>query len=216
MKKWAILAFLCISVTAFAVPDIEFADGASPGGWLYDGSNTFSFTPPITITDVQGSGTDALNSQFVHLPNFVISDYTVIGAGMATATVTPQGPLQIWNTQDQTGTKLLDADFIGSGSFLAYFTAGNMYAQVNPDLVVTNVNNTISSGLLGTINVDTLLGFTLTLNHESSFTSFMYQSPSQSASDGFSGQLNIIPEPMTMSLMGIGGLILAGKRNFRK
>jgi hypothetical protein len=32
MKKWVVLAFLCISVTAFAVPDIQFSPGGtSPG-----------------------------------------------------------------------------------------------------------------------------------------------------------------------------------------
>ena len=213
---WVLLISICFCSTLVAVPVIEFVDGASPGAWHYDGLNTFSFIQPITISDVQGSGADTLNGKFVHLPNLAISGYTDISPGIATATITPQGPLQIWDTSDLTGTKLLDADFLGTGGFFAYFTAGNLYAQPIPELIVTAVDNSILSVLLGTINIDTLLGMTLTLNHEDIFTSFMYQNPEQSATNGFSGQLIIIPEPMTMALMGLGGLILLGKRSRRK
>ena len=103
-KAWVLLLSICCCSTLLAVSDIEFVDGTSPGAWYYDGSDTFSFIQPITISDVEGSGTDTLNGQFVHLPNLEVSGYTDISLGMATATITPQGPLQIWDTPDLTGT----------------------------------------------------------------------------------------------------------------
>lgn len=214
MKKLSVVLLACLVVSPLlAVPDIEFVDSQSPGGWYYDGADTFSFTQPVNVSDVQGGGTDTLNGMFVHIPDLVLSGYFDFGSS-ASANVTPQASLEIWDTQDTSGTKLLEADFTTSGSFFAYYSTASVYAEVETEMTVTALNNSIASNLLSGIGLGTQLGWSLTLNHEDSFLDFMYQTPAQSANNGFSGQINIIPEPMTLALMAVGTALI-GRRGRR-
>jgi hypothetical protein len=218
MKSIIVTTALMITCVGMVFGGVEFVDSASPGAWQYDGVNTFSFIQPITVSDVDGSGADALNGMYVHLPVLTVSGYMVLNPGTAAATVTPQGSLQIWDTPDQTGTMLMQADFVNaSGSFFAYFAAGNLYAPDMTDLAVSAINNSIGSDFLSSLDMDTLLGLVLTLNHEDNFTDFMFQTPAVSAAGGFSGQIDIaeddnIPEPATLALLAMGGLVLLRKR----
>ena len=77
------------------------------------------------------------------------------------------------------------------------------------DIIVTYINHTIGSNLLDTINVGTELDFNLTLQHRSNFADIIGQGIK--ASGTLSGSMSIVPEPATMALLAIGGL-LARKR----
>ena len=208
MKKWVVLAFLCISVTAFAVPDIQFSPGGtSPGGWYYDGNSNFSFSQDIDIDFVLGLQTDTLYNQFVYLPNMTLSSYTPSAIpGVGTGVIQTGGIVQI---KDGSNNLLLSGT-LASGTFIAAFATSSFYPEILADIHVDYVNNSINSDYLNIISVGTYFDFNLSLQASTNFGTMIQGN--QTGSDGFSGSMTVIPEPMTIALLGLGGLLLRKKK----
>ena len=200
VKKLVVLVTLCLSVCAFgSVVDIHFSPGgATPGGWVYDGDVTLSFTQIVDIDAVEGATTDALFNQQVYIPDLVFSSgYTI---------VTPAGPIEI---RDTGGNMLLEGT-LAAGDFVSFFTIGAIYAQYANDIVVTDVDHTFGSDFLNTISVGTVLDFNLTLQFNENFSDIL--GGGEEHSNGFSGSMDIIPEPATVVLFGLGSLALIRAR----
>ena len=201
MKKLAVLVALCSSVCAFGfdVVDIQFSPGgATPGNWLYDGDVTLSFTQIVDIDAVEGATTDALFDEWVYIPDLVFSSgYTV---------VTPGGPIEI---KDNVGTLLLSGT-LSPGDFVSFFTIGATHTQYTNDVDITFINNTIGSDFLDTLSVGTKLDFNLTLQSNENFDDIL--GDGNEHGNGFSGSMDVIPEPATLSLLGLGGLALIRRK----
>jgi hypothetical protein len=210
MKKWmGFFAILCISVSAFAVPDIEFSPGGtSPGNWLYTGAGAgtgvFSFSQMIDIDAIQGATTDALYDEFVYLPSMTLASYTPgMIAGTGIGVLAGGGVVEI---KDGLGNTLVKGDLVG-GNFVAVFATSVLYPEIAMDILITEVNNTIGSAYLATLSKGMYFDLNLSLQWSKNFDT-MIQSGG-SGHNGFSGSLtSIIPEPATMILLSLGGLLL--------
>ena len=200
VKKLVVLVTLCLSVCAFGdVVDIQFSPGgATPGNWLYDGDVTLSFSQIVNIDAVEGATTDALFAQRVYVPDLVLSDGYAI--------VTPGGPVEI---RDTSGNLLLSGT-LATGGFYSFFTIGATHTQYTNDITVTMVDDTFGSDFLSRIDVGTELDFNLTLQSNENFSEIL--GDGNEHGNGFSGSMDIIPEPATICLFGLGGLGLIRRK----
>lgn len=213
MKKLlGLFIVACCCSTLIAVPDIEFSPGGTtPGGWYYDGNSNFSFSQDIDIDFIQGQQTDALYDQFVFLPDMVLTSYTPSSIdGVGTGVIQNGGVVQI---KDGLGNILLSGT-LAEGKYMATFGTSSFYPEIVADIHVDSVDNTINSAYLDTISVGTYFDFSLTLQASENFEDMIVNE--QTGSNGFSGQMTVIPEPMTIVLMGIGGVVLATKKTIKK
>ena len=201
MKKVAVLLIsVFLSAIAFGdIVDIQFSPGGStPGNWVYDGASTISFTQVVDIDAVEGATTDALFDQWVYIPDLILSSgYTV---------VTPSGPIEI---KDSSGNLLLSGTLAG-GDFVSFFTIAATHTEYTNDIVVTYIDNSIGSDFLDTLSVGTQLDFNITMQFNQNFSSIL--GDGQQHSNGFSGSMDVIPEPATIALLGLGGLLLRKRR----
>ena len=201
MKRvWVFLTVLCLASTAaFGTVDIQFSPGgATPGEWVYDGDVTLSFTQIIDIDAVMSATTDTLFDEKVFIPDLILSSgYTV---------VTPSGALEI---KDSGGTVLLSGT-LGTGDFASLFTTAVLYTQYQTDFTVTAINNTIGSDFLDTLSIGSQFDFNLTIQGNENFSDIL--GDGEEHSNGFSGGMDVIPEPATIALLGFGGFLLRRKR----
>jgi len=201
VRKLAVLLIsLCLSVSAFgATADIQFSPGgATPGGWVYDGATTLSFTQIVDIDAVGGLTGDALFDERVYIPDLILSGgYTV---------VTPGGPIEI---KDGGGNLLLSGT-LAAGDFVSVFTIAATHTQYLNDIDVTFINNSIGSAFLNTLSVGSKLDFNLTLQGNENFGDILGDGDEHG--NGFSGSMDVIPEPATICMLGLGGLVLLRKR----
>ena len=201
MKKLIVLLVsLCFAVCAFGA-DIQFSPGgATPGQWIYDGNVTLSFSQIVDIDIVCDGTTDTLFDESVFIPDLELSSgYTV---------VTPSGALEIKDS----GDNVLLSGTLASGDFGYLFTTGALYTQYKTDFIVTDINNTISSDFLDTLSIGSEFDFSITMQTTGGENFSDILGDGEEHSDGFSGQLNVIPEPATIFLLGLGGLALLRKR----
>lgn len=213
MKRLVVLSIIVgAALCAHATPDIEFSPGGtSPGGWQYQGTSStggvFSFSQDIDIDAVLGLQTDALFDELVYLPNLTLSGYAA-GVG----TVTAGGPVEIW---DVTGTTKLLSGTLAEGDYYAIFKTSVIYPdgwlEGAVDIVVDYVLHGWGSSYLDNVQVGDLYDLNLTLQASTNFDTMI--TTVGTGSNGFSGSLMVIPEPATLMILGLGGLMLLRKRS---
>jgi hypothetical protein len=202
MKKLVLISVLVgfIVMPVLAVPDIEFSPGGVfPGRWYYDGAGTFTFNQIIDVDKGLGNPGDALVGAWVHIPQLSVSG--IPGGPYTLMPVT--GTIVI---TDSTGVFTYLVGTLGSGDLYPLGTGALAYPAFQVDITNITVYNPIGSAALATIDGHPL-DFELTLNGATGGFQNMLDN-GLSRSDGFSGAMTVIPEPTTILLFTLGGLVL--------
>ena len=205
---------VCVSMPAFAMPNIEFSpDTDTAGNWNYDGAGTLSFDQDIAVDKGMSSNADALVGALVYIPTF-----TVGGIPGGPYTLTPLGDSTITITNADSSVIYLTGD-LNSGDLVPVGTIGAAYTNFQAD--ITNVAITAEGEALGSAALSAIIASdTQTLDFELSLqggSGTNYKSltemldGSHPGGNGFSGAMSI-PEPMTIALLGLGSLALLRKR----
>ena len=207
MKRLVVVLAVCaMAATSLAGLSTDINYSTDQGGsWQYDGVDTFSFIQPVGVDDVQCCPTDTLVGQFVYLPELTLSNVDING-GLVQAMITPDTMISI---RDAGGNVLLEGT-LGVGDFVAFNTISGAFSEFQTDIVVTSVSNTIDSEFLASINVGTELDYNLSLQHRSNFSDIIGHEIETGGT--LSGSMSVVPEPATMAILALGGLMLRRKK----
>ncbi len=222
MKKWGIgFAILMLAVSgAFGAYDISFTtdDG---GSWSYDGTDgIFSFHQLVGVDLVQGATVDGLVDTYVYIPELQLSGIT----SFSETVVTPYGPVTLSGVaaiavpeepadiilKDAGGAEVLKGT-LGAGQFVAYGTTAGLFPLIQVDIVIDEISPTYVSKFLGTLEVGDVMDFSLSLQGDVDMAAMVVNGIDVSGNT-FSGGMDVIPEPATLALLGLGGLLLRKRR----
>lgn len=216
MKKLGILlvTVFVLSQIASAVPDISYSNDTG-GHWSYTASATsgegaFSFVQPIGIDKVQGATTDALVNAFLFVPDLGISNLIQV---TTVPYVTYQGNVlpasSAISIKDGNGADILTGN-LTTGGIVTVGTTALLYSTIKVDITITGLPNAIGSDFITTLQVGDVLDFDLTLNG-ADMASMILGNVDNETGSSLSGSMSLIPEPMTLVLLGAGALLLRRK-----
>ena len=217
MKRYIfiIVTLLFSGVPAFATPSIEFSpDAGTAGSWTYDGAGTLSFNQYVTVDRGLSSNADALVGASVFVPTLSVG----ANAWDSSYTVKPLGSSVLTLRSPVTDVIYMKAT-LGKGDLVPVGTIGAAYSNFKADLtdvVVTDAGKSLGSAVLSAIinSGTTALDFELSLQGASGTNYYSFNqmlAGGYTGGNGFSGAMSI-PEPATITLMGLGVLAFIRKR----
>ena len=225
--KLTLLSLMVVLVTIATTPVlagtmtpqnvVEFSPAPDTSGeWAYNGAGVLSFDQDIVVDTALGSNYDALTGAHVYLPTFQVG-----GIPDAPYSLTALGSSEIAiKSADSSATYMTGT--IGGGDLITFGTIAGGFTQFQVD--ITDLFITHEGAALGSAALDILenmglpsLDFELSLQGGSGpgYYSFADMLDSGfSGSGGFSGAMSV-PEPATMALLAMGGLVLVRQRRTR-
>ena len=217
MKRFIliIVTLVFFSVPAFATPSIEFSpDAGTAGSWSYDGAGTLSFNQYVTVDRAMSSNADALVGSSVFVPTLSVN----ATAWDSSYTLKPLGTSVLTSRSPETDEIYMKAT-LGKGDLVPVGTIGAAYSNFKTDLtdvVVTDAGKSLGSAVLSAIinSGTTALDFELSLQGASGTNYYSFNqmlAGGYTGGNGFSGAMSI-PEPATITLMGLGVLAFIRKR----
>jgi len=193
---------------------VEFSPGPNTSGeWSYNGAGVLSFDHDILVDTALGSNYDALTGARVYLPTFQVG-----GIPNTPYTLTPLGDAQISIKSSDSSITYMTGT-IGGGDLATIGTVAGGFTQFQVD--ITDVFVTHEGAALGSSALDILeslglpsLDFELSLQGGSGpgyYTFADMLDGGFSGTGGFSGAMSV-PEPTTIALLAMGGLVVARRR----
>jgi hypothetical protein len=215
MKKIGFLVtVLALSQLVSALPDISYSNDEG-GNWSYtaaltSGEGAFTFVQPIGIDNVQGATIDTLVDAFLFIPTLNISNLTEVypGSGIYQGNIVPASS-EI-SIKDGTGAEIMTGT-LASGGIVTVGTTASLYPIFAIDITVTGVPNAIGSGFVNGLTVGDVLDFDLTLQG-ANIASMILNNQDNAAGSTLSGSMTFIPEPATLMLLSLGGLLLRKRK----
>ena len=216
MKRVLTLTILlsCSAGWTWGMPLIEFSpDAGTAGSWVYNGAlGTLSFNQSVSVDRGASSDTDALVGAMVQLPTFFVDgsngNYTLMPIGDPSVRIT-----------DSTGSITYMTGLLGASNLTTIGTVAAGYSGFQSD--ITHLTMTSEGVMLGSAALDLIgllntpsLDFELALvgGSDNDYYSFAQMiDGGHSGSSGFSGAISV-PEPLTIALLGLGGLSLSRMR----
>ena len=159
---------------------------------------------------------DPVLGDLVGLPDMLLSNIQTTNLGgidILTADITPNGdPL----TLTDTAAGLVMSASVDDGGLLTVGTNFIAYSNQDDDLDVTYHNAGYSSSVINGFAALDGLGYDLDLSFGGDVSASLYDlldiMADGSVSGTMSGQIVAIPEPVTLSLLAVGGIVLIRKR----
>ena len=201
------VVFLAVIQFANASADIGFSTDEG-GLWRYEGS-VFSFHQPVSVDLVQGGTSDALVGAFVELPELEVKSFTQILPGIYQGTIAPASSQIV--IRDGGGQALLTGE-LGTGGLFTVGSTASMYPEIQADITITGLAADAESVLIQSYNLGDLLDFDLTLQSAGTNLGAVIASGGSYQGDTFSGSMTLIPEPATLVILGLGGLMLRKRK----
>lgn len=211
LTLWAL-----ISTPTVASLTIQFSPGggggAAAGSWFFDGAGTLSFRHAVQVDLCNDDSLDPLVTAFalVNIPTMTVGGI-------------PGGPYTLnggaFTLTDAAGTTTYMTGTLGMGDLFPLGTTAVAYTAFEAD--ITDVTVTADGLALGSPALDYIssipaaqrhFDFELTLQGGSSTGFKDMLDTGRVGRDGFSGAMTI-PEPATLLLLGLGGLMLRKRRH---
>lgn len=219
MKRILVAITLCISVSSSAPAAVVLEFSPGTGGWTYDGAGTLTIHPTVLIDKGLGSVLDALvvNEATITLP----STFTVTGWGTG-------GPYSLipvdagFFSIEANGTTYFKG-YLGEGDLVPVSDTSTLAGgYTSPQMDIASYQITDSGLLLGSDALAAIAAYgSVVLDFDIVFSGAevgfrnMLENNLE-GQDNFSGSISIIPEPATMTILGLGGLVLLRKRKQHK
>ncbi len=222
--KLSLLGLMALLVTISVAPAqagtmppqnvIEFSPGPDTSGeWSYNGAGVLSFDHDIFVDTAWGSNYDALTGARVYLPSFQVG-----GIPDAPYTLTPLGN-EVLTIKSADNSVTYMTGTIGGGNLATFGTVAGGFTEFQVD--ITDVFVSHEGAALGSTALYMLeslglpsLDFELSLQGGSGpgYYSFAHMLDGGFVgSGGFSGAMSV-PEPTTIALLAMGGLVVARRR----
>ena len=219
MKKLLVLFILMgAAASVYAGAGISFANSTN-GYWDYTGAGagvgTFSFVQPVQVTNVVGGPTDILLGKEVYVPDLNISNLQNVFGSIYQGIVNTSTAIEI-----KDGATLVLSGNLAQGAVVTVGTTASFYDTIDfTDIQITYLNPAYnSSAFIGSLQDADTLDFSLTLQRAGSTTTIAQMILSnQSTASGndssrsFSGSM-AIPEPATLALLALGGLLIRKRK----